>query len=194
MSIVPHTRLVVCAVAALLLVGAGPAHAVDPMPSGRNATIDGRPVPTGGGTFGIEGRSLTVDGRPFMIDGRPSTIEGKTIVIDGRTVVRNGVLVAKQAASLVFTIDLRWLGATAYRIERDITSPIERAVKTLPGVKDVHSTVVGSRAQTMVSFDATADASTTSAAIRNRLDQIKSRLPRTASQPLIAWQRETKAP
>ncbi len=180
---------------ALLTLPAASAFAQALPTSGRTATIDGRPVPTGNGIFAIEGRSLTVDGRPFLIDGRPATIENKTIVIDGRIVVRDGQLVAAQVApQLVFTIDLRWLGSTSYRIERDITSPIERAVKTLPGVKEVHSTIVGSRAQTLVSFDATADASTTSAAIRNRLDQIKTRLPRTASQPLIAWRREPPAP
>lgn len=93
-------------------------------------------------------------------------------------------------SALVFTIDVRWLGATSYRIERDVTGPIERAVKTLPGVKEVHSSSTGSRAQTLVYFDAKEDASTLASAIRNRLDQIKTRLPHEASQPLIGWRRE----
>ena len=71
-----------------------------------------------------------------------------------------------------------------------MTGPIERAVKTLPGVKEVHSSSTGSRAQTLVYFSAKEDASTLASAIRNRLDQIKTRLPHEASQPLIGWRRE----
>ena len=91
---------------------------------------------------------------------------------------------------LVFTIDVRQLGVSAYRLERDVTIRIEDAVKTLPGVRRVRSTAVGSRSQTLVYFDAKADASSVASAMRNRLDQIKSRLPRDASTPLIAWHRE----
>ncbi len=97
-------------------------------------------------------------------------------------------------ATLVFTIDVKWLGATSYRIERDVTAPIERAVKTLPGVKEVHSSSTGSRAQTLVIFDAKDDASAIATQLRNRLDQIKTRLPRGASQPLIGWRRDPTAP
>ncbi len=92
--------------------------------------------------------------------------------------------------ALVFTIDVKWLGGSAYRMEKEVTSRIEQAVKTLPGVKQVHSTVVGSRAQTQVSFDVRTDASSTASALRARLDQIRTRLPHDASQPLIAWHRE----
>ena len=98
------------------------------------------------------------------------------------------------APMLVFSIDVRWLGASPYRIERDITSRIEQAVKTLPGVKSVHSTVLGSRAQTQVGFDASADASQIAGSLRSRLDQIKTKLPRDATKPLISWQREPSTP
>ena len=98
------------------------------------------------------------------------------------------------APMLVFSIDVRWLGASPYRIERDVTSRIEQAVKTVPGVKSVHSTVLGSRAQTQVAFSATADASQMAGALRSRLDQIRTKLPRDASKPLISWQREPVTP
>lgn len=139
-------------------------------------------------------------------DDRPVTTGGRTVGIDPRTVDdakpapdRRFVMPDKAArdiaplggpAALIFTIDVRWLAATPYRIERDVTTPIEQAVKSLPGVKSVKSSVTGSRAQTLVFFDPREDASRQAMAIRNRLDQIKRRLPHEASQPLIGWRRD----
>lgn len=100
---------------------------------------------------------------------------------------------ATEPPALVFTIDVRWLGSSSYRLERDVTVKIEDAVKRIPGVRKVHSTAIGSRSQTSVWFDVKTDASSTATAIRTKLDQIKMRLPRDASQPLIAWHREPAA-
>jgi hypothetical protein len=94
-------------------------------------------------------------------------------------------------ATLVFTIDVKWLNATAYRVEREITSKIERAVRTLPDLLDMHSTASVGRGQVQLSFDAQVDAVATATAIRNRIDQIKTTLPREAGPPLIGWHRET---
>lgn len=95
--------------------------------------------------------------------------------------------------ALIFTIDVRWLGSSSYRLERGVTVKIEDAVKRVPGVLKVHSTAIGSRSQTSVWFDPKTDASSTASAIRAKLDQIKMKLPRDASQPLIAWRREPAA-
>lgn len=98
---------------------------------------------------------------------------------------------AIEPPALVFTIDVRWTGASSsYRLERDVTVKVEDAVKRLPGVRKVRSTASGSRSQTSVFFDPKTDASSTASTIRNQLDQIKMRLPRGASPPLIAWHRE----
>lgn len=98
---------------------------------------------------------------------------------------------AIEPPALVFTIDVRWAGASSsYRLERDVTVKVEDAVKRLPGVRKVRSTASGSRSQTSVFFDTKTDASSTASTIRNQLDQIKMRLPRGASPPLIAWHRE----
>ena len=94
---------------------------------------------------------------------------------------------------LVFTVDVKWLGATSFKMEHNVTSRIEQALKTLPGVLQIRSTTIGSRAQTQVSFAARTDPSSTATAIRSRLDQIRARLPRDASHPLIAWHREPPA-
>ena len=99
-------------------------------------------------------------------------------------------LTANEPPALIFTIDVRWLGSSSYRLERDVTVRIEDAVKRVPGVLKVHSTAIGSRSQTSVFFDPKTDASSTASAIRAKLDQIKMKLPRDASQPLIAWRRE----
>jgi len=157
-------------VALVALAGASPGHAQN----------EDRPVVTGGKTIGIE--------RKDPDDAMPGA-DRRGVTPDGKAAVRNTAPVGA-APALVFTIDVRWLGATSYRIERDVTGPIERAVKTLPGVKEVHSSSTGARAQTLVYFSAKEDASTQATAIRNRLDQIKSRLPRDASRPLIGWRRE----
>ncbi len=112
----------------------------------------------------------------------------RVVAPDGKPAVNSPG--ATSAAALVFTIDVRWLDATPYRMTRDVTGPIERAVKTLPGVTEVHSSTTGSRSQTHVYFSAREDASKLASAIRERLDQIRTRLPRAASQPLIGWRRE----
>ncbi len=113
----------------------------------------------------------------------------------GVPATRNGEPPARIAAPalpsmLVFTVDVKLIGVSPYRMERDVTARIEQAVKTLPGVLLVHSTVTGSRAQTQISFDSKGDAASIATAIRSRLDQIKTRFPHGASQPLIAWRRE----
>ena len=94
------------------------------------------------------------------------------------------------APTLVFTVSSRWLGQSPYRLERDITAKVEQALKSLPGVRQIHSSSLGGRATTEITFDARTDAATTASAIRARLDQIKTRLPRDASPPLIAWRRD----
>ncbi len=97
------------------------------------------------------------------------------------------------APTLVFTVDVRWMGSSPYRVEHEITSRVEQALRTLPGVREIHSTVLSGRAQTLVTFDAKEDASSLASAIRARLDQIRTRLPHDASKPLIGWRREPAA-
>ena len=96
--------------------------------------------------------------------------------------------------TLIFTVTSRWVGATPYRLERDLTAHFEQALKTLPDVRQIRSTTLGGRAQTDITFDGTADASRVASAIRTRLDQIKTRLPRGATPPLITWRRDPPLP
>lgn len=145
------------------------------------AQNDDRPVTTGGRTVGIAPRDDAIT----TPDRRPSALDGKAAPRD--------IAPLGGPSALIFTIDVRWLAASPYRIERDVTTPIEQAVKSLPGVKSVKSSVTGSRAQTLVFFDPREDASRQAMAIRNRLDQIKRRLPHEASQPLIGWRRDPPA-
>lgn len=120
----------------------------------------------------------------------------KLIALTGGLLFALGAGAAEPVAkpTLVFTIDVKWLNATAFRIEREMTSKIQRAVKTMPDLIESHATASVGRGQVQLSFDPKVDAAATATAIRNRIDQIKTTLPREASPPLIAWRRETGKP
>ena len=148
-------------------------------PAALAQNYDDRPVTS-------RGRAIDIDRSKETEEVKPAP-ERRLLQPDSKPTTRAPI---GGPPALVFTIDVRWLAASPYRIERDVTTPIEQAVKTLSGVKSVHSSVTGSRAQTLVTFDAREDASAQATAIRNRLDQIKRRLPREASQPLIGWRRD----
>lgn len=92
--------------------------------------------------------------------------------------------------TLIFTIDVKWPNATAFRIEREMTSKIQRAVKTLPDLIESQATASVGRGQVRLSFDPKVDAAATAAAIRNRIDQIKTSLPHGAAPPLVSWRRD----
>jgi uncharacterized Zn-binding protein involved in type VI secretion len=188
-------RSIASSVAALTMLAATTASCAADLPPnvGKTVMIDGSPMSTDGKIVTIDGNRILFDGKPVVIDGKPLLIDGHNVQLDGRDVVRNGKWLT-QPAMLVFTIDTRWLGATQYRMERDVTTPIERAVKTLPGVIESHANIVGSRAQVELFFPPSTDAASTAFLIRTRLDQIKYRLPRDASTPLVAWRRLIAAP
>ena len=157
---------------------------------GKSVTIDGKRIATDGRIVTIDGNQILFDGQPAIVDGKPLTTDGHNVALDGKAVVQGGKWLGRPAM-LVFMIDSRWPGASAYRIEHGLTTPIERVVKTIPGVLGVDSTALGPHAQTRVVFAPSTDASITASAIRARLDQIKHSLPHDASPPIVTWRRET---
>ncbi|MEO8935717.1 MAG: hypothetical protein ABI277_00140, partial [Burkholderiaceae bacterium] len=70
----------------------------------------------------------------------------------------------------------------------------QRALKTMPDLIESHATASVGRGQVQLSFDPKVDAAATATALRNRIDQIKTTLPRDAGAPLIAWRREPGRP
>lgn len=191
----PRHRLfrasVVVGLIALSLTGVTAAQ--EPPPVAKTIVIDGKPMGTDGKIVTIDGNRILFDGRPVVVDGKPLTTDGRTVLLDGKTVVQKGKFLSRPAM-LVFTVDTRVQATSAYRIERDVTVPIERALRTVPGILDIHSTVVGARTQTRLVFAPSTDPASTESTIRLRIDQIKLRLPIGAGRPAIAWRREIAEP
>jgi HAE1 family hydrophobic/amphiphilic exporter-1 len=75
-------------------------------------------------------------------------------------------------------IDLPYPGSTPQEVERSITRPVEEAVSTLPGIKELNSTSRADGANVFIQFkDWDRDIQITASEARDRIDAIRSELP-----------------
>ncbi len=91
---------------------------------------------------------------------------------------------------VVFTIESRLPGATAAVVAERVASPIERAVRTLPAVRSVHSQSSTGRTIVEVAFDTAEPPDRIAARIDGRLATMRPPLPEGASRPTVAWSRD----
>lgn len=85
----------------------------------------------------------------------------------------------------VATVITSYTGVGSEDIEKLISQPIEGAVSTITGIKDVTSTNKEGISVVIVKFNWGTDMDVASSDIREKIDLIKSRLPKDASNPLI---------
>jgi HAE1 family hydrophobic/amphiphilic exporter-1 len=83
------------------------------------------------------------------------------------------------------TVITSYTGVGSEDLEKLIARPIEGAISTITGVKEVMSTCKEGQSITIVKFDWGTNMDVASSDIRERLDLIKSILPKDASDPLI---------
>jgi multidrug efflux pump subunit AcrB len=80
-------------------------------------------------------------------------------------------------------------GAAPTEIENQITQLVESAVRTLPGVRNISSTVNEGSSQTVVEFEIGTDVNQSVNEVKNAIDQIRGELPDGILEPFI--QKET---
>jgi hydrophobic/amphiphilic exporter-1 (mainly G- bacteria), HAE1 family len=76
-------------------------------------------------------------------------------------------------------------GSTPEEVERDITRPIEEALATLSGIKEIRSVSRDDQVQFDVSFGWDTEAETAAFEVRTKLDAIRARLPAGAERMVI---------
>ncbi|HEU4334138.1 MAG TPA: efflux RND transporter permease subunit [Candidatus Eisenbacteria bacterium] len=81
-------------------------------------------------------------------------------------------------------IGLRWTGAAAGQVERQVTSPVERRLWEIPKLEYLYSTTRDDGALLIARFEVGTDPDVALAQVRTRLDHAASDLPRGAA---IAW-------
>jgi multidrug efflux pump subunit AcrB len=92
---------------------------------------------------------------------------------------------APSAGGQTLTVSFRWAGASPEALERQITAPIEGALSTLTGVRQVRSRSNYQSGQVVLDLDPAADADALRFEVASVLRQVHARLPREASYPLV---------
>ncbi|MDP6038793.1 MAG: efflux RND transporter permease subunit, partial [Candidatus Latescibacteria bacterium] len=74
-------------------------------------------------------------------------------------------------------VSVSYPSSSPEEIEREITKPLEEVLGTIPGVKSLSSRSYDSRGYVRVEFDYGADMDINSIHVRDRIDQVRNRLP-----------------
>lgn len=82
-------------------------------------------------------------------------------------------------------VSVPYAGSTPEEIEELITRPLEEAVSTLSGVKELRSTSRENEAELQIQFDWGTDIDALSFEVRNKLDSVRSQLPPGADRMLV---------
>ena len=83
------------------------------------------------------------------------------------------------------SIKVTYPGATPKEIENTVTRKIERVVKDLDVVKEIHTSIVEGLSFTDITLNDNVDKDKALNDIRNQVDQIQSKLPKEADEPDI---------
>lgn len=83
-------------------------------------------------------------------------------------------------------VTIPYPGSTPEEIEEEITRPVEDALATLPGIRQIRSTSTGDQAQFEIDFDWSKEVEAAGFEVRTRLDAIRHDLPAAANRILIA--------
>lgn len=85
----------------------------------------------------------------------------------------------------MITVITTYSGAAPESVEKTITKPIEEALTSVSGVKELTSTSSEGRSRVMLEFDFGTNLDTATNDIRDKLDRVKRQLPDDADDPLI---------
>ncbi len=82
-------------------------------------------------------------------------------------------------------IEIPYPGSTPSEVEEVITRPVEDALSTLPGIKDIRSVSNGDSSRLLVEFLWGTDTDTAGFEVRSKLDAIRGQLPKAANRILM---------
>ncbi|URI06345.1 efflux RND transporter permease subunit [Aquincola tertiaricarbonis] len=99
---------------------------------------------------------------------------------------RLGVEQLPDVAPPMAYIDVRYPGASAEAVEREVTKVIEESVNAVAGIKRITSRSFEGRSQTQVEFNLNADMSRGLQDVRDRVAMVQAAMPRDAKPPTVA--------
>ena len=99
---------------------------------------------------------------------------------------RLGVEQLPDVAPPMAYIDVRYPGASAEAVEREVTKVIEESVNAVAGIKRITSRSFEGRSQTQVEFNLNADMSRGLQDVRDRVAMVQGLMPRDAKPPTVA--------
>lgn len=100
--------------------------------------------------------------------------------------VRLGVEQLPDVSPPMAYIDVRYPGASAEAVEREVTKVIEESVNAVAGIKRITSRSFEGRSQTQVEFNLNADMSRGLEDVRDRVAMVQAVMPRDAKPPTVA--------
>ena len=85
----------------------------------------------------------------------------------------------------IITVSTSYTGANADVIETQITEPLEEAINSVAGIKDLTSTTRDGRSTVRVEFDLSIDLETAANDVRDKVGQARRSLPPDADPPIV---------
>ena len=99
--------------------------------------------------------------------------------------LRLGVEQLPDVAPPMAYVDVRYPGASAEAVEREVTKLVEESVNAVAGIKRITSRSFEGRSQTQVEFNLNADMSRGLQDVRDRVAAVQSLMPRDAKPPTV---------
>ncbi len=86
------------------------------------------------------------------------------------------------------SISIDYPGASPEAVETDITKPVEQAMNTLPGIDMIRSNSFEGNSNVFVQFKLNVDPDKAVQSLRDKMAQVRARLPRDAREPVVQRQ------
>ncbi|SFH15398.1 hydrophobic/amphiphilic exporter-1, HAE1 family [Desulfotomaculum arcticum] len=110
-----------------------------------------------------------------------------TVVFIGLYALPNlGVALMPDMSIPVITINTSYSGAAPAEVEKVITKPIESAVSSVSGIKEINSESSTGNSMIMVQFDYGSDLDDKMNDLRSKIDSVRSSLPDDANSPTLS--------
>ena len=90
-----------------------------------------------------------------------------------------------EVAPPVVSVGIPYPGASPPVVEREVTDPIEEAVQSISGVKQLRSTSLDGYAMLIIEFEFTRDPQQAAQDVRDKISEIRSTLPTEMKEPIL---------
>ena len=158
-----------------------PPHQDRPSGNGRNGSHRDQPhAQPGHGREGMWLSDLSIRQPVFIV-----MFIAAVVLVGLISYSRLAVNLMPDASLQVISIHTVYPGAAPGEIERSVTKPLEDAVVSISGVKNLRSTSSEGSSQVSVEFDSDVDIKTAAEEVRNRVGLIRNSLPADVLEPVV---------